>query len=139
MWKSVGTEEEHLGLLEESDMAGLWQAGQSKTYTDGSCHRPAHPSLGLMSVGTQGCWVLECGDWRLDFERRLLLDVRRQIEGPRVRKYKAGNAYGGNVDCHRNKAPLVSEAQGVELSFQPLHAHTHWPLPTPTPIPHPGH
>lgn len=26
MWKSVGIEEEHLGLLEESEMAGLWHA-----------------------------------------------------------------------------------------------------------------
>ena len=106
-------------------MAGLWQAGQGKTYPDGSCHRPAHPSLGLMSVGAQGCWVLESGDWRSDFERRLLLDVRRQTEGPRVRKYQAGNAYRGNVDYHRSKAPLLSEAQGVELSFQPLHTHAH--------------
>ena len=129
---------EHLGLLEESEMAGVWQAGQSKTYTDGSCQRPAHPSLGLMSVGAQGCWVLEHGDWRSHFERRLLLDVRRQDEGPRIRKYKAGNAYGGNLDCHRSKALLLSEAQGVELSFQPPPTHTHWPLPTPTPGPRKG-
>ena len=113
-------------------MAGVWQAGQSKTYTDGSCHRPAHPSLGLMSVGAQGCWVLGHGDWRSDFERRLLLDERRQDEGPRIRKYNAGNAYGGNLDCHRRKALLLSEAQGMELSFQPPPTHTHWPLPTPT-------
>lgn len=123
---------EHLGLLEENEMAGVWQAGQSKTYTDGSCHRPAHPSLGLMSVGAQGCWVLGHGDWRSDFERRLLLDERRQDEGPRIRKYNAGNAYGGNLDCHRRKALLLSEAQGMELSFQSPPTHTHWPLPTPT-------
>lgn len=113
-------------------MAGVWQAGQSKTYTDGSCHRPAHPSLRLMSVGAQGCWVLEHGDWRSDFERRLLLDVRRQNEGPRIRKHKAGNVYGGNLDCHRSKAPLLSEAQGVGLSFQPPLPNTHTgPFPPP--------
>ena len=34
--RSVGTERELQELLEESAVTGLWQAGQSETYTDGS-------------------------------------------------------------------------------------------------------
>ena len=61
MWKSVGTEEEHLGLLEESDMAGLWQAGQSETYTDGPCTALHSLNLRCVVMGAHGGLVLECG------------------------------------------------------------------------------
>ena len=52
MGKSVGTEGEHLRLSEESETVGLWQTGQSVTYTDCPCHspvclRPGHVSAGV--------------------------------------------------------------------------------------------
>ena len=61
--RSVGTEGELQGLLEERVATSLWQAGQSETYTDGPCHSPVHPSLRRVSAGVNGGWVLECGVW----------------------------------------------------------------------------
>ena len=36
--RSVGTEEEHLRLLEKGETTSLGQTGQSETYTEGPCH-----------------------------------------------------------------------------------------------------
>ena len=54
------------GGLNESAAFGLWQAGQSKTYTDGTCCNPACPSLSHVSAGAEGgmgagTWGLESG------------------------------------------------------------------------------
>ena len=54
MGKSVGTEGEHLRLSEEGETAGLWQTGQSETYTDSLCHSPACPRLGRVSTRAHG-------------------------------------------------------------------------------------
>ena len=35
--------------------------------------------------------------------------MRRQPEGVKRRKFTARNACGRNPDCHRNKAPLLSD------------------------------
>lgn len=74
----VGTEGNHLGLLEGSETACLWQAGQSETYRDGLCHSPVPPSLGLVSVSVHGPWVLEHRQWREKLRRGLLLAISRQ-------------------------------------------------------------
>ena len=121
--RSVGTEKEQLGLSEDSEMAGLWQAGQNEIYTDSPCHSPVCPGLGRVSTSAHGGWVLERGDWRANPGRGLLLDARRQHEGTGVRKSATGNACGRNPDCHRSKASLLSDAQGVEPPLQPLSPH----------------
>ena len=118
--KSVGTEGEHLRLLEEGEMADLWQTGQSETYTDGLRHSPARPRLGSVSASAHRGWELECGDWRANLGKGLLLAARRQPEGTGGRKSITRNACGGNLDCHRTKMPLLSDVQGVELTLQPL-------------------
>ena len=79
---------------EESAATGLWQAGQSETYRDGLCHSPVQPSLRCMSAGVDGVWVLECGTWRADLGRGLLLPSRRQPERMGVGSSTTGNALG---------------------------------------------
>ena len=118
--RSIGTEGEVWGLSEESAATGLWQAGHSETYTDSPCHSPAHPSLKHVSASADGGWVLEPGVWRANLGRGLLLAARRRPEGMGVRKSATRNACGGNLDCHRNKAPLLSDTQGARLPLQPL-------------------
>lgn len=64
-----GTEGNHLGLLEGSEIAGLWQAGQSETYIDDLCHSLCLRAWDLclsVCVGT-GCWNI--GDDRKAEER----------------------------------------------------------------------
>ena len=46
----LGQKGEYLRLLEEGETAGLWQTGQSETYTDGPCHSPVCPRLGCVST-----------------------------------------------------------------------------------------
>ena len=60
-------------------------------------------------------WGLSAGTgvWRANLVRGLLLAVRRQTEGMGVRKSATGNACGGNPDCHRSEAPLLSDMQGT--------------------------
>ena len=65
--KSVGTEGEHLRLSEEGEMDGLWQTGQSGTYTNGACHSLACPSLDVCLQCTQG---LRAGTWGLESKLR---------------------------------------------------------------------
>ena len=126
--RSIGTEGELQGLSEESAAIGLWQAGQSETYTDGLCHNPACPSLRRVSTGAHGDWMLEHGVRRANLGRGLLLSVRRQPEGTEVRKSTTRNACGGNPDHHRSEVPLLSDTQGVGLPLQPLSPHTGpWP------------
>ena len=55
--------------------------------------------------------------------------VRRQPAGTGGRKSTTRNAYGGNPDCHRSKAPLLSDVQGVEPPLQPLLPHAPAPAP----------
>ena len=43
-----------LRLLEEGEMASLWQTGQSETYTGGPCHSPVHHRLGCVSTCAHG-------------------------------------------------------------------------------------
>ena len=57
--KSVGTEENHLELSEESKRAILGQAGQSETYTDDLGHNPVCFSLEHVSACVYGAWVLD--------------------------------------------------------------------------------
>ena len=52
--KSVGTGRELQRLLEESTSTGLWQAGQSETYTNGPCHSPVYPSMRHVSADANG-------------------------------------------------------------------------------------
>ena len=61
--------------------------------------------------------------------RRLLFAVRRQPEGTGGRKSATENACGGNPDCHRSKAPLLRDAQGVEPPLKPLSPHVPGPCP----------
>ena len=56
MGKSIGTEGKHLRLLEEGEVADLWQTGQSENYTDGLYHGPMCPGLGRVFTGVQGSW-----------------------------------------------------------------------------------
>ena len=52
-------------LSEESTATGLWQAGQSKTYTHGPCHSPAAcPRLRRVSPVQMraGCWNMGFGE-----------------------------------------------------------------------------
>ena len=62
--RSVITEGENVGLLEESETT--FQAWQSKTFLDGQCHSLVHPSLECVSTNAHGSWVLECENWRAD-------------------------------------------------------------------------
>ena len=78
------------GSLEESTATSLWQAGQSKTYTDGLCHSPAQPSLSCVSAGVEGGWVLEHGVWRMDLGREQQLAMKKQPKGTRVRNSTKG-------------------------------------------------
>ena len=94
-------------------MASRWQAGQSKTYTDGPCHSPTCPSLRHVSIGVDRCWVHESGVWRTNPGRGLLLTARRQPEGTGVMNSATRNPCGGNQDHRRNKAPLLSDVQKV--------------------------
>ena len=88
-------------------MASLWQAGHSKTYTGGPCHSPAHSDLRQMSTRTHKGLALEGEIWRADLGRELLLAVKRQSEGMRVRSSTSKNACGGSH--HRSKSPLLSD------------------------------
>ena len=98
MGRSVGTEGELQGLLEEGTATSPWPAGQSETYTDGPCPSPVGPSLRHVSSSVDGGWALEGGFWRANLGRGLLLADRRQPEGMGVRKSTTRNARGGNVD-----------------------------------------
>ena len=128
MGKSAGTEGEHLRVLEEGETAGLWQTGQSETYADGMCHSPACPRLGRVPTGTYEGWELEHGEWKANPGKGLPLAVRRQPEGLEGRKSATGNAYEGNLVCHRSKVLLLSDTQWVEPPLQPLSPHAP-PLP----------
>ena len=65
-------------------------------------------------------WEQEFGVWRANPGRGLLLAARRQPVGMGMKKSATGNARGGNLDRHRNKAPLLSDVQGVRLPLQLL-------------------
>ena len=62
--RSVGTERQLWELSEESAATGLWQAGQSETYTDGPYHSPACLSLRGVSTCAEGarCWNMGFGE-----------------------------------------------------------------------------
>lgn len=81
MGKSLGTEGNHLRLLDEGETAGLGQTGKSMTYTDGLCHDPVHLRLGHVSTGVHEGRELERGDWRANLGRTLQLAAWRQPEG----------------------------------------------------------
>ena len=53
--RSVGTEGELQGLSDETAANGLWQAGQSETYTDCPYHSPVHRSLRDVSSSADRC------------------------------------------------------------------------------------
>ena len=92
-------------------MASLWQAGPSKTYTDGPCHSPAHSDLRQMSTRTHKGLALESEIWRADLGGGggLLLAVKRQSEGMRARSSISKSACGGSLNHHRSKSPLLSD------------------------------
>ena len=121
MGKLFGTEGEHLRLLEEGEMTRLWQTGQSETYT--VCATALRTPDWNMSASVHEGWELECEDLRANPGRELPLAVRRQPEGMGRGKSTTGNAYGGNLVCHRSKASLLSGMQGVEPTLQPLSPH----------------
>ena len=77
MGKSIGTEGKHLRLLEEGEVADLWQTGQSEKYTDSPYHGPTCPGPGHVFICVQGGWELVLGDWITGPERELLLAVGR--------------------------------------------------------------
>ena len=109
------------GLSEERAAIGLWQAGQSETYTDSQCHSPVHPSLRQVSAIADRGWVLECGVWRADPGRELLLAAQTQPEGTGVRNSVTRNAPGGSPDHRRSEVPLQSDAwrAGSPLKLSP--------------------
>ena len=45
-----------------------------------------------------------------------------------MRKSATRNTCGGNPDCHRSKAPLLSDVQGAGPPLQPLSPHSHLSL-----------
>ena len=51
---------------------GLWQAGQSEMYTDGSCHNPTCPILRHVSTAADRDWMLKHEVWRTNPRRGLL-------------------------------------------------------------------
>ena len=102
---------------------GLWQTGQTETYTDGQCHSPAHPSLRRVSASAHRGGVLEHGAWRADPGRGPLLAVRRQPKGMGVRSSATGNARGGSPDGHRSEVPLLSDVQRGGRPLQLLSSH----------------
>ena len=57
--KSVETKGELQGY-QKSASSGLWQAGQSETYTDGPCTALHSPNLRCVVTGAHGGLVLEC-------------------------------------------------------------------------------
>ena len=75
--------------------------------------QPCMPCLRHVSTGVDGGWVLECGVWKANLGRGLLLAARRQPERTRVRKSTTGNTCGGSADRHRSEEPLLSDTQGA--------------------------
>lgn len=73
-----------------------------------------------MSAGEHGDKVLELGVRRLDPEKGLLLIVKRQPEGLGMRSCANRSVHGGNLDCHRGEAQLLSDVQGAGPLLQPL-------------------
>ena len=129
MAKYAEIEGELQGLSEESAVARLWQAGQSKTCTDGLGHSPARPTLRWVSADAGRAWVLKCGVKRVDLGKGLLLAAWRWPEGTGVRTSAAGNASGGSVDCLGSEAPLLSGTQRAgPPSWASLPTHQHLPL-----------
>ena len=53
--------------------------------------------------------VLKLGVGRVDPERRLLLIVKRRPEGLGMRSCANRSVHGGNLDCHRGEAQLLSD------------------------------
>ena len=88
---------------EESAATSLWQAGQSENSKDGLRHGPV---CTILRHSAHRDWVLECGAWRADPGRGLLLAERRQPEGTGVRRSTTRNACGGITDHHRSKVPF---------------------------------
>ena len=70
IWKSNGTEKEHLMLSVEGKMAHLWKTGQSVTYTNSPCHSALYLRLGHVSIGVHkaNSWKVGIGDhtWGAD-------------------------------------------------------------------------
>ena len=91
---------------EESSMAGLWQIGKSDIY------RWSVPQPYILQLETEvySCarW-LDVGMWCLESQPRegMQLTIKRQAEGMGVRSCKTGNAFGGSLDCHRIKVPVL--------------------------------
>ena len=116
--RSAGTEGEFWGS-EESPETGLWQTAQNETYTDDPCHSPVGPSMRQVSTGVHGGWELECGVWREDLWRGLLLAVRKP-EGMGGRSSTTSSAHGGSKGCQRREAPFLSDTQTEGSPLQPL-------------------
>ena len=56
-------QKERLKLSEEGETAGLWQTGQSVTYTDGSSHSPvAQTGMCVCQCVRAGSWNVEIGE-----------------------------------------------------------------------------
>ena len=51
-----------LKLLEDGEVADLWQRQQSENYTDGPCCGPMCPGLGCVSTRAHRGWELDCGN-----------------------------------------------------------------------------
>lgn len=100
MARSTRIEGELWGLSEESAAAGLWQARQSETYTDGMCHSSVYPSLRRVSASDGRGRVLKHGVWRADPRGGVLLAVQRQPEGMGVSSSTARNAPGESTEYH---------------------------------------
>ena len=79
-WGDQPGQKRSFGDLEESTTASLWQEGPRVRPTEGPGHCPAHPSLRCMLTGMGGDRVLECGVWRTDPERKLLMAAKRQSD-----------------------------------------------------------
>ena len=88
--KLMETEQKHLRLSEEGEVANLWQTGQRERYTDGPYHGPTWLRLGCVFTGVEGGWELVCGDWRTGPERELQLAVGRRTGG-----WEGGNLQQG--------------------------------------------
>ena len=114
--RSAGTKGEPRGLGGEPSNQSV--AGKTKL----DLHSPVSPSPALRweSTGVHGGWVLECGVWRADLGRGLLLAMRTQPEGIVVWCFSTRNARGGSLEHHRSEAPWLSNSQRVGPPLQAL-------------------
>ena len=96
---------------EESLATGLWGVGRSEACAHGTCHGPAHPSLGCVPPGGEEGWVQESGVWRVDPGRGWLLAVRRWSVAAGGRGSMARKVGGGGSGNQGSGVPWLSGTQ----------------------------